>query len=130
MLAYVVLFLFLALEFLRWLLAEVHQLDPIIRPYMILWYIGLVTTAMMFWRALHRFYFVNHVYGWIAGLMGILRLPVSNVINFLAAFRAVKQFFIASRDQQPLKWDKTDHKFPTINGSVGVSRTNQGKKVA
>jgi adsorption protein B len=130
MLAYVVLFLFLALELLRWLLAEVHQLDPIIRPHTLLWYIGIVTTTLMIWRAAHRFYFVSHVYGWFAGLMGVFRLPVSNVVNFLAAFRAVKQYFIANRDRQPLKWDKTDHKFPTIGGNVGASRTTSGKKVA
>ncbi|MCU0411051.1 MAG: phage adsorption protein NrfB [Bacteroidetes bacterium] len=131
MLAYVVLFLFFALELLRWVLEEYHELDPIIRPYTVLWYIGLVTTTLMIWRAVHRFYFVSHVYGWFAGLMGVLRLPVSNIVNFMAAFRAVKQYFHATRENQPLKWDKTEHSFPTVHGAVGATRNAfKSKQVA
>ena len=78
----------------------------------VLWYIVLVDTALMMWRLFHRFLSVNRVYGKTAAFLSIFRLPVSNVVNFAAALRAIKQFFQNSRKKEQVAWDKTTHTFP------------------
>lgn len=126
MLAYLVVFLYLILELIRWLLSSQHLLSAVITPHSLLWYIVIATGVMMISRAIHRSYFVSHIYGVIGGLLSIIRLPVLNYVNFLASIRALKQYLTAKREKQPLKWDKTDHKFPITAGPVrdkGISRT-------
>jgi bacteriophage N4 adsorption protein B len=126
MLGYFVVLLYLFLELLRWLLSSEHPLASVVTQQSLLWYIVIATSVMMISRAIHRFYFVNTIYGITAGLLSIVRLPLLNFVNFLAATRALVQYFRSDQKKQPLQWDKTDHKFPTASGPVrtkGSSRT-------
>jgi hypothetical protein len=41
--------------------------------------------------------------------MSLLRIPVSNLINGLAAFRALQAFAMERQGKTPVKWDKTMH---------------------
>ncbi len=113
MLAYVVVAWFLLLTVARGLVSSERVVDPLITPYSALWYMGVATTGMMVSRLLHRLYFTTRIYGAVSGILTIVRLPVSNFVNFLASFRAIAQYFSAEREKREIAWDKTDHKFPT-----------------
>jgi adsorption protein B len=126
MLAYLVVVLYLTLELIRWSLSPQQLLGAVITSQSLLWYIVMATSFMMISRAVHRAYFVSRIYGAIAGLLSIIRLPVLNFVNFLAAIRALKLYITAEQKKQPLKWEKTEHKFLTPSGMVhtkGISRT-------
>ena len=125
MLAYLVVFLYLALVLIRWLLSSRQLLGAVITSHSLLWYIVMATTFMMISRALHRAYFVSRIYGAIAGLLSILRLPVLNFVNFFAAIRALKLYIMSERKKRPLKWEKTDHKFQTPSGLVRTKRISR-----
>lgn len=111
-LAYVVLLYVLLYEIVNWGLRQYGTLSPIVVKGTALWYIVLVDTSLMLWRFLHRYLSVSKIYGRVAGLLSIPRLPVSNIINFSATMRALIQFFRAGRKKTQIRWDKTAHKFP------------------
>lgn len=113
MLLYVLLY-----EFVNWALREYGTLEPVVATGTLLWYIVLIDTGLMLWRFVHRFLSVNRVYGKLAAFLSIPRLPVSNVINFAAAVRAIVQFFQNSRKKEQVAWDKTTHTFPTVNEPI------------
>jgi adsorption protein B len=63
-----------------------------------------------------RFYFVSSMYGTMHGLMAALpRMVVNNIINFFAASRAWKLFFLHVVFNKGIAWDKTDHVYPSLN---------------
>jgi adsorption protein B len=111
-LSYVVLLYVLSYEVARRLLTEYGTLIPIINEGTPIWYISVVVTLFMLWRFLHRYITVSRIYGRLSGLLGIIRFPVGNLINFVATFRGITKFIISSRRKQQVVWDKTTHKFP------------------
>jgi adsorption protein B len=48
-------------------------------------------------------------YGLVAGLLSIPRLLIANVINGIAAFRALQTFARARAGKSVVRWDNTDH---------------------
>lgn len=64
--------------------------------------------AGLAWRALLKFMFIGHEYGWAEGLRAVLRIPVANVIAIMAGRRAVSAY-IRSLAGEPVGWDKTEH---------------------
>lgn len=113
-LAYVLLFYVLLYELADWGLGHYGRLAPIIPKGTLIWYIVLIDTCLMFWRFLHRYVFVSRVYGRVAGLLAIPRLPVGNIVNFAATVRALRQYFAAQRKKKPILWEKTMHKYPSL----------------
>lgn len=69
--------------------------------------------ALLAWRLLLRALFTARLYGWREGLRAVPRAVVSNIVNFLAAVRAVRLYTRARRSRTPLAWDKTAHHYPT-----------------
>ena len=69
----------------------------------------MVDTFFMFFRMFQRIVFVGMVYGLPEGLMSIPRLVVGNVINGLAAFRALQTFARARQGKAAVRWDNTQH---------------------
>ncbi len=65
-------------------------------------------------RLLQRFYFVSLYYGFVQGLLSAPRMLWSNLINFFANFRAIRQV-IRQGDSRRVAWDKTSHEFPSVN---------------
>ena len=72
-----------------------------------------VNAVFMANRMVQRFIFVNQLYGLTHGLLSIPRVLVSNVINFMAAIRAWKQYLRHRITGVALTWDKTAHAYPT-----------------
>lgn len=73
-----------------------------------------VNIGLLFWRMAMRAHFVTQIYGWREGLISVPRTVVGNVIAIMAARRAVAQYWGIAKGQRPI-WDKTAHKFPSVN---------------
>jgi adsorption protein B len=95
--------------------------DNIFPPGSVLWWLVMVNTLVLAWRSVMKFVTVDRIYGPIHGLLSLPRFFVSNVINFFATAKAVKQYVVHKWTGQPLRWLKTAHAFP----SVEVLRTYQ-----
>mgnify|MGYP003874966745 CR=1 FL=1 len=52
------------------------------------------------------------VYGWRFAALAPLRVPVANLINSAAAVLALKRYVAARWAGEPLRWLKTDHRYP------------------
>lgn len=85
------------------------KLLPIIEEGSILHRLVVVDTGFMIFRMLERVVFVGMTYGLVAGLLAIPRLLIANVINGIAAFRALQAFARARQGKAAVKWDNTDH---------------------
>jgi adsorption protein B len=64
-------------------------------------------------RLTQRCIAVSRLYGIRHGLMSAPRLVWGNVIMFLACWRALAQFARFLRTGETIRWDKTDHAFPS-----------------
>jgi len=73
-------------------------------------------------RILQRIVFVTAYYGVKQGLLAIPRLLWSNLVNFLANWRAIKQI-LQTGDPRRVAWDKTTHDFPSIGGENRSKRS-------
>ncbi len=76
-----------------------------------------VNAAMLLWRLLWRGLFVARDYGWIEGLRAVPRSLVGNLVNFLAAMRAVDRYQRALGHEGGLRWEKTEHRFPAADAA-------------
>ncbi len=63
-------------------------------------------------RALNRIYFTSQVYGIRTGLLSLPRQLWGNILNFLAANRAIWIYSGHLLFGTTLVWEKTDHMFP------------------
>lgn len=73
----------------------------------------LINFALMLWRFAMRLLFVGRNYGWRQGLTAIPRTFIGNLVAMLAARRAVT-LYCRSLLGEPLRWDKTQHRFPDM----------------
>ena len=83
-------------------------------------------------RAAQRVYFVGELYGARQGLLALARMPVNNLVNFLAVMRAWRLFLSHLVTGKKLAWDKTAHVYPDLArvqceapamASAGISTT-------
>ena len=79
---------------------------PII--YALLW----ANYLLLIWRVVLRCAFVTSEYDWKEGVRSIPRIVIGNIISIIAARRAVIQY-AKIRAFKDLKWDKTEHQFPS-----------------
>lgn len=84
-------------------------LHPILKAGTPLYVVMMLATTIMTVRLIQRMLIISRVYGVAAGLVSLARIPVSNVINGLAAFRALQAFALERQGKTPVKWDKTMH---------------------
>ncbi len=66
-------------------------------------------------RMLQRAIFVWQYYGIMHVCFGPIRLLWSNLINFLATLRAIKQVMLTKKSGGKFAWTKTDHTYPSIS---------------
>ena len=91
---------------------------PIARTNATLWLFGAVM-AMTVLRVVQKVYFVTQMYGWLIGLLSIVRLPWSGVINAFATGRALYLVVSSARHKKAVVWHKTAHVFPS-EASLGT----------
>ena len=70
------------------------------------------TATLTAHRVLYRMYCAHRIYGWFFAAWTPVRMVYANIINSLAAVRAVKQFAIATLGGKQLVWAKTSHEYP------------------
>lgn len=70
--------------------------------------------GLVSWRLMMRALCVWHIAGLPQALLSIPRTVVSNIVNFLAAVRAVRLYTKAMRKGQAIAWEKTSHRFPVL----------------
>ncbi len=75
-----------------------------------------INASLMCLRLIQRMRCVARVYGVHAALPVVLRWPLGNAVNALAAFRAVKQDVAARFNKATIAWAKTDHELPDFFG--------------
>ncbi len=68
-------------------------------------------TGLLVWRLAMRALLVARLHGWHEGVRSIPRAFLANVIDMMAARRAVGIYLQARRDGV-IRWDKTHHEFP------------------
>jgi adsorption protein B len=61
------------------------------------------------WRLAMRALFTGRVHGWRQGLRAPPRAVVANVVNFLAAVRALRRYVAIGLGRERQRWDKTRH---------------------
>ena len=74
-----------------------------------LYYLTVFCTFLMLVRAFQRLWFVTKVYGLFHGIMSVPRLLYGNIVNGLAAFRALQAFSRSRRGRRAVRWDATTH---------------------
>jgi len=89
-----------------------RELPVLIEEGSVLWRLVVVATILMAWRILQRSVAVARVYGGWQAVLSIPRAIWTNLINFVATFRALGQALrMVVTGRQPV-WDKTAHEFP------------------
>ncbi|TBV07245.1 cyclic di-3',5'-guanylate-activated glycosyltransferase NfrB [Phytopseudomonas dryadis] len=73
----------------------------------------LINGLLLLNRLFQRFYFVTQYYGIRQGLLSAPRMMWSNLVNFLANLRALRQVLLIG-DARRVAWDKTTHEFPAL----------------
>jgi adsorption protein B len=117
--AYLVISYLMMYEAIRFGFSAYEQLPPMVVKGTMLWDLVVIDSVLMLWRIMHRFITVRRIYGLWAALLSIVRLPISNIINFSATGRALYTFFRAIFRKKELKWDKTTNRFPVGVGKPG-----------
>lgn len=87
----------------------------------LLWLNGLLLLNRLFQRA----WFVTRFYGLAQGLVSAPRMMWSNLVNFFANVRALRQV-LAMGDSRRVAWDKTTHEFPAL---ADAQRTPLGQRL-
>lgn len=83
----------------------VLPLSPLVTPFL-MW-----TTFLMVWRLAFRFFWSSRAYGWREGLLAVPRVFVANIIEMMAARRALWLYIKLLRGGA-VTWEKTAHSFP------------------
>lgn len=68
----------------------------------------LANLAFFVWRAVLRYGFTAHEYGWAEGFRAVLRIPIANIIAIMAGTRAFMNY-LRSFSGGTVRWDKTSH---------------------
>lgn len=95
--------------------AMYHWVQPMRDWPVALQWLLFVNTSLIFLRLVQRAYLTQRLYGYAHGLLAPLRYLLSLFINGASALLAIKNYIHANIDgsDSQIKWDKTEHKFPT-----------------
>lgn len=94
------------------LIAEARALPAVVERGSALGGLLTLTSALLIWRLLVRAAFTGRQHGRVEALRSIPRAFVANIINVLAAFRAIGRYIRILRYREMPRWDKTAHRFP------------------
>ena len=105
--------------------AGAYQLQPVSR---FLETLLFVNAGFLMWRLLLKSYFVFTLYGLREALLSMPRTVVANLINILAAWRAMGHY-IDQLAGLPVHWEKTRHFYPeTGNVEQLRSKVSAGER--
>ena len=87
-----------------------RALPPLIGP--ALTWLLVFNAGLLGWRLLMRALFTGYAHGWRQALRSVPRAVVSNLVNALAAWRAVTSYRAILTGRTRQTWDKTAHRYP------------------
>ncbi len=73
-----------------------------------------INGGLLIWRLLMRALCVWRTAGRVQAILSLPRAVLANLINFLAAWRALRLFIKHKRSGKAVAWDKTQHRFPVL----------------
>ncbi len=97
---------------IRALVPAAARIAPLVPRGSVLAVLLVVNAAALGWRLGFRAAFTGSVHGWREGLRAVPRTVVANLINAVAAFRAVRRYARIRAGHERPRWDKTAHRFP------------------
>ena len=112
LLAYLGLGASVLLTLARMLCPTLDRLPPLVSTDGWLATLLVFNTAVLGWRLLVRALFTSRAHGWREGVVSVPRAFVGNLINFLAAVRAIRRYLRIARGRERNIWEKTAHRFP------------------
>ena len=124
--AYALFAYVLARDGIAWAGGTEWDASAIVAPGSITWFLVLVNTGFLCWRAALRFHFVRQLHGARHGLLSLPRLVVNNLVGVAAMARATRQWLHHRATGEPLRWLKTAHVFPTAE-ALGARRQRLGE---
>lgn len=80
--------------------------------------LGGVNLFFMINRLLSRMWSVRSIYGWKLAILSPVRWPLANLINFLATYKAIHQYYSSKLSGKQPRWIKTDHELPAEFGVI------------
>ena len=86
-----------------WVSGRPWTFDNIFAPGSVLWWMVMVNTLVLTWRALMKYLAVDRIFGPLHGLLTLPRFFVSNVINFMATSKALRQYINHRITGEPLR---------------------------
>ena len=101
------------IHLLAWFDPAHYNYPTLVRPGTLLWTLLIVNLFFLLWRIMWRFIHVGYFYGPWHMLLSPVRMLWGNWINFLATLRALKLYRVYLRTGEVIKWDKTDHAYPS-----------------
>ncbi len=96
---------------------DVHPMSEVFNTETVQILMGINFTLMC-WRFLQRTRCVIRVYGPEAAFPILLRWPLGNTVNALAAFHAIKNDITARFTKATIAWVKTEHELPQYFGQT------------
>ncbi|RMF08655.1 MAG: glycosyl transferase family protein [Alphaproteobacteria bacterium] len=112
-LAYFIAINFVILVLIDWLHGHRIGYPPLAEPGGWVWTLLLLNGLLLINRSIHRAIYTYSIYGLAQALVSIPRQVWGNVINFMAASRAMGLYFRHKAIGTPLRWEKTPHAFPS-----------------
>ncbi len=124
--AYFVLLNVLIIWAIEWLYPDGYRYPPLLKRGDLLEYLLWANLFFLINRALHRLCFTYQIYGVIPALLSMPRQLWGNILNFLAAQRAIYLYSEHLFSAKRLTWDKTEHMFPDME-QLGPYRKKLGE---
>lgn len=103
------------LKIMSWLFPDTYAFPTLVETWTFLWWLIIFNISFLLNRIAHRILFTSKIYGWEQGLLSIPRIVVSNIICFLAVFRATRIYATHLLTGARLTWEKTFHVYPSAD---------------
>ncbi len=121
-LAYLLAFYCIARFLVGWATDHPWDFGNVFVPGSWLWYMVLLNTILLIWRAVAKVIAVEEIFGPFQALLALPRFFASNLINLSATTLAVWQFAKHKITGKPLRWLKTTHEFPNVEALRSYQR--------
>jgi len=122
LLGYLLVLVVLSIWLVNWLNPDAYRYPPLLEKGSLLWDVLYFNAFLLIVRVFQRFYCVYQLYGTPQALLSIPRMIWGNVINFLATSRAISQYLTYLRTGKLIKWDKTNHQYPSESELLSFRR--------
>jgi adsorption protein B len=105
-------------------------LPPLFTADSLLWKIAILCTCLLGYRIIQKMISVYSIYNLKQAIFSIPRMIISNLVNFLATWRATRMYAANKLFGTPLVWLKTAHFFPDEADLSEYKRTIEDLLVA